>query len=97
MTWYVIPTALLLIGAIGVYLNIRAYKKGQTISLKKLLTAGLLVLLGSGVFLQKMGVVDLPVLRDLVFAFDKEAKEKEEEKKWKELKEKTDNAVPKIK
>lgn len=97
MAWFIIPLALLLIGAVGIYLNIRAYKKGQTISLKKLIAAGLLVFLGSGVFLQKMGVVDIPILKNLMLAFDKEAREDEEEKQWKELKEKADNATPSIK
>lgn len=89
--WFIFPTIILLIGLLGLYLNIKAYKKGETISFKKLIVTVMLILLGGGVFLQKMGVVDNEHLKQLSLAFDSEAREeieKEREKKKKEAEEK---------
>lgn len=58
-------------GVLGLFLTARAYKKGETIQLKKVIGAILFVLLGVGVMLQKVEVIDVPQLRGLVTAFDR--------------------------
>lgn len=96
--WYIFPAILLLIGLTGVYFTIRSFKKGESIRLKKLLTVGMLIFLGGGVFLQKFEIVDIPQLRQLLIAFDGEEQNKEIEKREKqqqETKAKLDNVVKK--
>ncbi|MFC5046229.1 hypothetical protein ACFSTE_04335 [Aquimarina hainanensis] len=89
--WFIFPSVILLIGSLGLYLTIKAYKKGQTISLKKLIVTVMLIFLGGGVFLQKMRIVDNEHLEQLLLAFDKEAREeieKESKRKKNEAEEK---------
>lgn len=89
--WFIFPTIILLIGSLGLYLNIKAYKKGETISFKKLIVTVMLIFLGGGIFLQKMGIVNNEQLKQLSLAFDSEAREeiqKERKRKEKEAEKK---------
>ncbi|MFT5353885.1 MAG: hypothetical protein ACI9KE_001085 [Polyangiales bacterium] len=72
MPWFIFPVALLIMAFVGLFLTIRSYRKGESVSAKKLLGIGVLIFLGGGVFLQKMEVVDIPQLRQLLVAFDSE-------------------------
>ena len=81
MKWYFFPSILLMIGLIGLILTIRAFKNGQGLSIKKLFAIVMLVLLGGGVFLQKMEVINIPQLAQLLMAFDTEAREKNDQQK----------------
>ena len=96
MAWYIMPFALLIIGLIGLYLNIRSYKKGESISLKKLLIIGMLIFLGAGVFLQKLKVVNIPQLEQLLLAFDTEEREKREKIKIEQQQKKKDSIASSV-
>jgi len=72
--WFVFPLILLLIALTGIYFSIRTYKEGGTLSLYKLFALVVLFCLGTGVFMQKAGIVDNSQLKNLLFAFDYEAR-----------------------
>lgn len=82
--WFIFPAIILTIGLLGLYLNIKAYKKGQTISLKKLIVTVMFIFLGGGVFLQKMKIIDNEQLEQLLLAFDTDAREEKERLKLEE-------------
>lgn len=69
MLWLILPLALLFFGSLGLVLNVRSYRKGESVSVRKVATAGLFVVLAIGVFLQGFGVIDMPQLRGLLLAF----------------------------
>lgn len=109
--WFVFPLILLMIGLIGLFLTIRSFKNGGSISLKKLIAIVVLLCLGVGIFMQKAGIVDNSQLKNLLFAFDYEArneadlkrkqnqtdKQNEINEKMKEMAKKSKEAVEKVK
>lgn len=109
--WFVFPLILLTIGLIGLILTIRSFKSGGSISLKKLIAIVVLLCLGVGIFMQKAGIVDNSQLKNLLLAFDYEArneadlkrqqeqvdKQNEINEKMKETARKSEEALEKVK
>ncbi len=96
MPWYIFPSIKLTIGLTGLLLSIRAFKKGESISLKKLFAVGMLIFLGGGIFLQKMKVIDIEMLEQLMLAFDSEEREKQEEERLKEIEDKRNEIFDRV-
>lgn len=95
--WFVFPLILLTIGLVGLFLTIRAFKNGDSISLKKLLAIVVLLCLGAGIFLQKAGVVDNSQLKNLLFTFDYEARNEADLKRKQEQEAKQNEIDDKMK
>lgn len=81
ISWFVFPLILLIIALTGIYFSVRTYKKGGTISLYKLFALLVLFCLGTGLFMQKAGIVDNSQLKNLLFAFDYEARKEADSKR----------------
>lgn len=95
--WFVFPLILLTIGLIGLFLTVRSFKNGGSVSLKKLIGIVVLLCLGGGLFMQKAGVVDNAQLKNLLYAFDYAARTEAELKKKQEQEDKQNEIDEKMK